>query len=101
MSCGVGHRHCSDLVFLWLWRRPEAAALIQPLAWKPPYAAGTALKRKKNKKSPSFVEDSIIVLAQGVQSFYHLCPAPDLESAFSLRSLVLLPVKGKYLESKI
>ena len=26
----------------WLW--PAAAALIQPLAWEPPYAASAALK---------------------------------------------------------
>ena len=27
----------------------SAAALIQPLAWEPPYAAGAAVKRKKKK----------------------------------------------------
>ena len=32
---------------LWLWCRPAAAALICCLAWEPPYAAGVALKRKK------------------------------------------------------
>ena len=37
-----------DLVLLWLWCRPAAVAPIRPLAWEPPYAAGTALKRKKN-----------------------------------------------------
>ena len=31
-----------------LWRKPAAAALIQPLAQEIPYAAGAALKRKKN-----------------------------------------------------
>ena len=32
--------------------RPAATALIQPLAWELPYAAGAALKRQKqtNKK---------------------------------------------------
>ena len=35
---------------LWLWCRPAAAALIQPLAWEPPCAAGVALKRQKTKK---------------------------------------------------
>ena len=34
-------------VLLWLWCRSAAAALIQPLAWELPYAAGVALKRKK------------------------------------------------------
>ena len=36
---------------LWLWRRPAAVAPIQPLAWKPPYAMGAALKKKKKKKT--------------------------------------------------
>ena len=49
MSCGVGHGHSSDLVLLWLWRRPAAVALIGPLAWEPPCTAGVALKRKKKK----------------------------------------------------
>ena len=49
MSCGVGCRHGSDLVLLWLWCRPGATAPIQLLAWEPPYAVGTALKRPKKK----------------------------------------------------
>ena len=28
VSHGVGHRRCLDLVWLWLWRRPAAIALI-------------------------------------------------------------------------
>ena len=43
-NCGVGHRRGSDLPLLWLWCRPAAVVLIQPLAWEPPYAAGAALK---------------------------------------------------------
>ena len=50
MSCGVGHRHGSDLVLLWLWRRLATIALIGPLAWEPPYAAGVALKNKTKQK---------------------------------------------------
>ena len=49
MSCGAGHRRGSDLELLWLWRRPAAVALIQPLAWELPYAAPAALKKKKQK----------------------------------------------------
>ena len=59
MSWGVGHRCCLDPVFLWLWFRPVATALIGPLAWEPPYAVGaaqeiattttTAKDKKKNK----------------------------------------------------
>ena len=35
-----------DPVLPWLWRRPAAAALIQPLAWE----LGAALKKKKKKE---------------------------------------------------
>ena len=35
---------------LWLWGRPAAVALIRPLTWGPPYAAGAALKKKKKRK---------------------------------------------------
>ena len=45
MSCGVGRTHGSDLMLL--WQRPAAVALIQPLAWEPPYATGAAPKSKK------------------------------------------------------
>ena len=37
--CCVDHRLSSDLVLLWLWRRPAATALIQPLAWELPYVS--------------------------------------------------------------
>ena len=37
-----------DPALLWLWRRRTAAAPIPPLAWELPYAAGAALKKKKN-----------------------------------------------------
>ena len=47
MSCDVGHRHGSDLALLWLWHRPAATALIQPLAWEALYAVGAALEKKK------------------------------------------------------
>ena len=50
MSCGVGHRHASDLVLLWLWHKPAATALIRPLAWERPYAVGVALEKAKKKK---------------------------------------------------
>ena len=49
MSCGAGCRCSSDLVLLWLWCRPAAIALIQPLAWKPPYTADVVLEKTKQK----------------------------------------------------
>ena len=50
MSCGVGQGHGLDPTLLWLWCRLVAAALIRPLAWELPYAAGVALKKEKKKK---------------------------------------------------
>ena len=60
---GLRFQRCSELWYrsqiwlgwelLWLWRRLAATALIQPLAWEPPYASDTALKSKQNKtKTP-------------------------------------------------
>ena len=49
-SCGVGGQCGSDLVLLWLWRRLAAGAPILRLAWEPPYATGSALKRQKDRK---------------------------------------------------
>ena len=36
-----------DPALLWLWYRLAAIALITPLAWQLPYAAGVALKKLK------------------------------------------------------
>ena len=41
------HKHSSDPVLLWLWRRPAAIAPIRPLVWELPYAMVAALKKKK------------------------------------------------------
>ena len=49
LSCAVGHRRSLDVAMLWLWHRPAAAALIQPIAWEPAYATGAALISKKIK----------------------------------------------------
>ena len=51
VSCGVGRRCGLNLSWLWLWRRPAAAALIRPLAWEPPYASGAVLKKQTNKQN--------------------------------------------------
>ena len=50
MSFGVGHRCALNPALLWPWCRLAAAALIQPLAWKPPYAADVTPERQKKKK---------------------------------------------------
>ena len=57
MSCGVGHRCGSDLalLWLWLWHRLATVTLIRPLAWEPPYAMGSAVKKDKRQKK-EFIE---------------------------------------------
>ena len=45
VSFSVGHRRGLYLALLWLWQRPAAAALIQPLAWELSYTTPVALKR--------------------------------------------------------
>ena len=43
---------------LWLWL--AAAALIRPLAWELPYAAGVALKEKRKKKEKKIMSSFLI-----------------------------------------
>ena len=50
-----------DLALLWLWCRPEATALIQPLAWELLYASGTTLKRQKEKKKKANINHNEMV----------------------------------------
>ena len=50
---------------MWLWCRLAATALIGPLAWELPYAAGAALKGQKQKQKQtknSFNKVVIVVI---------------------------------------
>ena len=50
-----------DLVLLWLWCRLVATVPTGPLAWEPPYAAGSALKSKtKTPKPPNLLLTNLI-----------------------------------------
>ena len=55
MTCGIGHRCGLDPVLPWLQHRLAVAALIQPLAWELPYAAGADIKAKKKEKQKRFL----------------------------------------------
>ena len=59
MSCGVGYRCGSDPTLLWLWFRPASTALIRPLAWEPPYAAGAAQEMAKKTKKKNLVQEMV------------------------------------------
>ena len=84
---------------VWPWRRPAAAATIQPLAQELPYASDVAIKREKEKKKKEIKElndlrhlrGSVIVLqidllsncpkkAKGVVPPAH--PPPEKNTAF-------------------
>ena len=56
-----------DPVLLWLWRRPAVAAPIGPLAWEFPYAAGTAIKKKKRKEKKRNEEQWLPGVGDGVR----------------------------------
>ena len=42
------------LLWLGLWCRSTATALIRPLAWESPHAAGATLKSKKREQNKNF-----------------------------------------------
>ena len=69
MSCAAGHRHGSDPELLWLWCRLVVTAPIGPLAWEPPYAMGSALKRQKTKQT----NKNVVWLLHPVLQFPILC----------------------------
>ena len=66
MSCGVGDRHGSDPVLLWLWHRPAATAQVRPLAWEPPYATSVALEKTTNKQTKT-INRTLELLEQGIE----------------------------------
>ena len=90
MSCGVGHIRSSDpaWLWLWLWCRPAAAAPIQPLAWELPYAAGTALKRQKEKRKKKNTKK------QKLTSLSALC---EISPRFSVIIMTALNIKSPIL----
>ena len=57
-----------DLALPWLWCRLVAVALIRPLAWEPPYAAGAAIKSQKEKKEKK-EKASLTFLNQFIKNF--------------------------------
>ena len=59
-----------DPALLWLWCRLAATAPIRPLAWKPPYAMGVALEKKKTKrpKKRRRINGGVPVVAQQVKT---------------------------------
>ena len=50
MKRRASHRHSSDPVLLWLWRKLAAIPPIQPLAWELTYAIYVALEKKKRER---------------------------------------------------
>ena len=52
-----------DLELLWLWPVPVPATLIQPLAWRLPYAMGAALEKGKKTKKKKKKNNKIMPFA--------------------------------------
>mgnify|MGYP001210745602 CR=1 FL=1 len=64
MSCSAGGRCGLDpmLLWLWLWWRLAAAALIQPLAWEFPYAADAPHKNFKKQTFSTYYVHALYTL---------------------------------------
>ena len=74
MSCGVGHSQGLDLVLLWLWCRPAAAALIRPLSLGTPICRGYGPKKAINKISIGILLLTKSRLRWGVSSLPFMWP---------------------------
>ena len=93
MSCGVGRRCASDLALLWLWRRPAATALIRPLGWEPPYAAGVALKGQKTKGKRKKSVKATCLKNQTIEYDWmisKLTPCSQLETCYRIIVVMIL-----------
>ena len=88
MNCGKSRRHDLVLALLWLW--PAAVALTGPLAWEPPYAMGTALKRKKEKKSIFSILEFFLMYVQLLFFCSILLILHSLQTYFPLYHSVIL-----------
>ena len=88
MSCGVGCRGGSDLLWLWLWRRPAATAPIRPLAWESTYAAGAALEKAKRQKKKIFL--NLISARLSLEGYRHVFGQRSEENL----DLEILPAQG-------
>ena len=88
VSCGVGRRCGSHPMLLWLWHRLAAVALIQPLAWKPPYATGAALKDKRKEIKKRKKEKESKQASKAKQSF-------EIRLTESRKEQIILEMKSK------
>ena len=97
MSCGIGRRRGWDPALL--WRRLAAVALIQPLFWEPPYAAGRDLKsntqsrqgrtQKKKKKKKKVQKKKLERVERISQRVRTVCPVEYEESVTEQRKKLL------------
>ena len=74
------------MALLWLWHKPVATALIQPLAWEHPYAMDVALKKQKtNKQKP---KNFLLGVSKRSQA---QLTQPDKSLLFSAQGPIYLP----------
>ena len=117
LLCGLKIQHCRELcrlqidlgpVWLCLWL--AAIAPIGPLAWEPPCAMGTALKKQKAKKKKIKIKLSLVgrlkirltaALVQGTGSTYKPQPQPSADPEKKTLGILSLepPVGAQYMLS--
>ena len=71
----------SPLMLLWLWCRPAAIAPTRSLAWEPPYAMGSTLKRQKKERKNSHRRSLLshltrVILIYSCINLYNLSACP-------------------------
>ena len=69
MSCGVGHRHGSDLALMWLWHMPAAVAPIS-LGTSICHGCGPKKTKKKKKKIKERISKLGIIFIEVFGKFY-------------------------------
>ena len=89
MSCGVVCRRSLDPALLWLWYRPAATAVIQPLAWEPPYSVGAALEKTKRQEKKKY--HSHFLTYEITHPNKNLAPTHPNPGLLSLSGMVLIP----------
>ena len=80
-------------MLLWLWCRPGAIALTQPLVWELPYDTAAALKKdlKKKKKKRKEV---FSILMKGISTFHYAIGFQSRQVFFFLHLTLSLGIKG-------
>ena len=82
-------------MLLWLWHRVAATALIRPLAWELPYAAGATVEKTKRPKKK---KKKMMMKMTKIHELYKvLCKAYYLFSIYTRKTTNAKELEGMFL----